>query len=102
MVSSVIQKRDDHAAVLVELGLRMRAEVSKFSGIHVRIGIHSGEVVAGIIGRKRFTYDVCGDAVNIASRMESYGAINEIQINESTYAEFKNLYDSESRGDIEL
>ena len=96
------EPRDDHAAAIVELALRMRAEVSKFSGVHVRIGINSGEVVAGIIGKKRFIYDLWGDTVNIASRMESHGVVDEIQISETTYAVVKDSFDCESRGSVEL
>ncbi len=74
----------------------------RFFKVHVRIGINSGEVVAGIIGRKRFIYDLWGDTVNIASRMESHGIVDEIQISASTYEEVKDLYDCEPRGEIEL
>ena len=50
-----------------------------------RIGINSGPVIAGVIGHKKFQYDVWGDAVNVASRMESHGLPGEIQITQSTY-----------------
>lgn len=67
----------------------------------LRIGIHTGSVVAGVIGKTKFAYDIWGDSVNIASRMESSGVPGRINISETTYEEVKNLFDCEYRGLIE-
>jgi adenylate cyclase len=67
----------------------------------LRIGIHSGNVVAGIVGIKKFAYDVWGDTVNTASRMESSGVVGKINISQTTYELVKNNFDCEPRGFIE-
>lgn len=67
----------------------------------LRIGIHTGPVMAGVVGKKKFTYDIWGDAVNIASRMESNGKAGRIVLSESTYHRVKDKFDCEFRGVIE-
>jgi class 3 adenylate cyclase/tetratricopeptide (TPR) repeat protein len=67
----------------------------------VRIGIHSGEVIAGVIGKNKFAYDVWGDTVNLASRMESAGEVGKINISESTYELVKDRFECEYRGKIQ-
>jgi class 3 adenylate cyclase/HAMP domain-containing protein len=67
----------------------------------MRLGIHTGTVVAGVIGKTKFAYDVWGDAVNTASRMESNGSIGKINISDSTYSRVKDFFDCEYRGKIE-
>jgi adenylate cyclase len=64
----------------------------------MRLGIHTGTVVAGVIGKTKFAYDVWGDAVNTASRMESNGSIGKINISDSTYSRVKDFFDCEYRG----
>lgn len=68
----------------------------------IRIGIHTGELVAGVIGSKKFVYDVWGDAVNVASRMESYGEPGKINISAATNSFIKADFDTEFRGEIEI
>lgn len=67
----------------------------------MRLGIHTGTVVAGVIGKTKFAYDVWGDAVNTASRMESNGSIGKINISHATYNQVKDFFDCEYRGKIE-
>lgn len=89
VAAGVPRPRADHAHVLTALALEMQQFVASrtFQGkqLQFRIGINSGNVVAGVIGRKKFIYDLWGDAVNTASRMESHGAAGAIQITRSTY-----------------
>lgn len=66
----------------------------------IRIGIHTGEVIAGVIGTKKFTYDIWGDAVNIASRMESTSEANEINISQATYEKVSEFFICEHRGKL--
>ncbi len=106
VAAGVPRARVDHAAALVDLALDMRAAVTerKFGGhqLSFRIGINSGPVVAGVIGRKKFIYDLWGEAVNLASRMESHGHTRSIQITRNTYELIKDAFDCESLGLIEV
>jgi adenylate cyclase len=97
----------DHAVASVRLGIRMLRCVERFSREHgyelqLRIGIHSGDVVAGVIGRKRYSYDLWGDTVNTASRMESHGTPGRIQVTRETYALIKSDYVCDCMGEIEV
>ena len=99
--------RTDHATVLATLALemcRLAANQARPDGtaIRLRIGISSGPVVAGVIGRRKFIYDLWGDTVNVASRMESHGTPGRIQVAEPTYELIKHEFDLEPRGLIEI
>jgi guanylate cyclase len=94
VASGVPCPRTDHALVLTRMAIEMRDYVRshEFSGtrLQFRFGINSGPVTAGVIGKKKFSYDLWGEAVNIASRMESHGQANTIQITQATYDLIKN------------
>jgi guanylate cyclase len=105
VASGVPDPRPDHARVLALLALDM-VEATKADGavgdldLTLRIGINSGPVVAGVIGRKRFLYDLWGDAVNTASRMESAGTPDRIQITRATYELMGDEFVCEPRGTV--
>ena len=70
--------------------------------VNFRIGVNSGSVIAGVIGRRKFVYDVWGDAVNVASRMESHGLGGAIQVTEATYMLIKDDFVCEPRGAVNV
>jgi len=97
----------DHARRAALLALDMREAIATSavgggSGLELRIGINSGPLIAGVIGSKRFLYDLWGDAVNTASRMESHSTPGEIQITRATYELLKDEFDCRRRGTIEV
>ncbi len=97
----------DHAEAIAKMALDMRAEVKRLGAelgepLSLRIGINSGPVVAGVIGEQKFAYDLWGDSVNTASRMESHGVENCIQLTESAYERLKDKYVCEERGTIDI
>jgi guanylate cyclase len=106
VAAGIPRPRNDHAEVLTSLALEMRnyAEKHTFRGrtIAFRMGINSGCVVAGVIGQKKFVYDLWGDAVNTASRMESHGTGGCIQITEATYELIKDKFFCEPKGNIQI
>ena len=104
-VAGVPDPRPDHARKAALLALDMRdvvatSVVAGRPGFELRIGINSGPVVGGVIGAKRFLYDLWGDAVNTASRMESHGTPGEIQITRATYELLKDEFVCKRRGTI--
>ncbi len=97
----------NHVQAIADMSLDMQAAIGKSKAadgnrLSMRIGINTGSVVAGIIGIKKFIYDLWGDTVNIASRMESQGVPGKIQVTEVTYQLLKHLYRFEKRGTIEV
>lgn len=106
VAAGVPRRRPDHALVLTRLAIDIRDYVSQheFRGhtLSFRIGLNSGSVVAGVIGQKKFAYDLWGDAVNTASRMESHSAGGSIQVTETTYALIKEEFVCEPRGTIQV
>jgi len=103
VVGGLPTNRPDHAEAIAEMALDMQKEIVRFKGgdgkpFRLRIGINTGPVVAGVIGTKKFTYDLWGDTVNVASRMESHGLEGRIQVTEATYERLKDKYLFEPRG----
>ncbi|MGB5321127.1 adenylate/guanylate cyclase domain-containing protein, partial [Lutimonas sp.] len=99
----------DHAQKMLHAALEIRdfienikrSEVREITHFNIRIGIHTGPVVAGVVGIKKFAYDIWGDTVNIASRLESNSEPGKINISENTYHLIKDSFDCEYRGEIQ-
>ena len=107
VVAGLPTPRSDHAEAIANLALDMQQAVARFNieqnqSFSIRIGINTGPVVAGVIGLKRFIYDLWGDTVNVASRMESHGLAGCIQVSEATYQCLKEQYLFEKRGVIQV
>ena len=97
----------NHAEAIADMALGIQKAIVQFNQEHdkalsIRIGIHTGPVVAGIIGTTRFSYDLWGDTVNIASRMESHGVEGGIQVTTAAYERLKDTYLFEKRGEIQV
>ena len=97
--------KQDHVEAIAEMALEMQSAIAKFQRhdrerFRLRIGINTGPVVAGVIGMKKFIYDLWGDAVNIASRMETQGEPDGIQVTETTYERLRHKYTFKERGII--
>jgi class 3 adenylate cyclase/HAMP domain-containing protein len=106
-VAGLPEVRPDHAEAVIAFALDMlkvaaEAKTRDGTGLQLRIGVNSGPVVAGIIGTHKFAYDLWGDAVNTAARMEHYGQPGRIQLTESTYSRVRHRYHFESRGYLDI
>jgi guanylate cyclase len=107
VAAGVPRGRSDHAQALTYMALDMRDYISSHTfrngqRVSFRIGINSGAMIAGVIGRRKFVYDVWGDAVNIASRMESHGLGGAVQITQATYELIKDVFVCEPRGTMNV
>jgi urea transport system substrate-binding protein len=103
VVGGLPTPKPDHPEAIAEMALDMQQEITRFKRdngepMNLRIGINTGPVVAGVIGMKKFTYDLWGDTVNVASRMESQGVAGGIQVTAATYERLKDKYLFEERG----
>lgn len=107
VVAGLPRRRRDHAAAAARLALDMIAAVERQAAetgfpLKIRIGLNSGSVVAGIIGRRKFAYDLWGDAVNLAARMEANGLPGRIQMTAATGALLRGEFEIEARGTIRV
>lgn len=107
VVGGLPMPRPDHAEAIAEFALDILIEIDRFNrennqSFNIRVGIHTGSVVAGVIGLKKFIYDLWGDAVNTASRMESHSVTGRIQVSDATYQILRDKYLLEPRGTISI
>ncbi|HEV3397760.1 MAG TPA: adenylate/guanylate cyclase domain-containing protein [Actinomycetes bacterium] len=106
-VGGLPQPRPDHAEAVADMALAVREEVPRHLDpggrpLQVRIGIDTGPVVAGVIGRRKFSYDLWGDTVNTASRMETNGVPGCIQVTDRAYRRLRDRHRFERRGPVEI
>ncbi len=107
VVGGIPMPREDHAIAVASMAIEMRDAIDRFgsimgTNIRVRIGLHTGAVVAGVIGKKKFSYDLWGDTVNTASRMESHGEAGKIHVSEEVFDALKEKFVFEERGELEI
>jgi len=105
LVAGLPTPRPDHVEAVADIALDMQDAITRLNSLNgtnmnIRMGIHTGSVVAGVIGKQKFIYDLWGDAVNVASRMESQGVPGHIQISEAVYRRIQDKFITEKRGPI--
>ncbi len=102
-MGGVPSPRPDHAEAIANIAIEMQQVIKQFhtpqgEPLRLCIGINTGAVVAGVIGTKKFSYDLWGDTVNVASRMQSLTPADSIQVTEATYQQLQGQYHFEERG----
>jgi class 3 adenylate cyclase len=107
VVGGVPQVSTDHPERVVAMGLDMLDAVDRVAAevgrpLDLRIGVHTGPLVAGVIGRRKFVYDLWGDTVNVASRLESHGIAGSVQMSEATWSRVRDTVEARPLGPIEL
>ncbi|MGL1885536.1 MAG: hypothetical protein OCD76_03385 [Reichenbachiella sp.] len=107
VAAGVPEQKQDDAIRLALFSLELLEQIDRFNtetnnNVTVRVGMNSGPVIAGVIGKRKFIYDLWGDAVNVASRMESHGTNGEIHVSETTYNELKDTFDFEKCSPIDI
>ena len=107
LAAGVPEEDRKHAENIANMALDMikiMPKINRKTGykLNIKIGINSGPVSAGVIGKKKFTYDIWGDTVNVASRMESFGSDNKIHVSEYTYSLLKNKYNFRKLDEIDI
>ena len=107
VVAGIPQPMAAHAAAMATMGLDMLAALAEYvartgTDLSIRIGVHTGPVVAGVIGKKKFIYDLWGDTVNTASRMESHGVPGRVHVTEATRAAVGDAFAFDDRGEIDV
>jgi class 3 adenylate cyclase len=107
VVGGIPNARPDHAKATIMMAIGMQKIIQKHREIHqdnldIRIGVHTGPLVAGVIGKNKFAYDTWGDTVNTASSMESHAIAGRIQVSESTAELIKQDFELEDRGIIDI
>ena len=89
---------EDHAARVVDLGLAMidvaAQETGRIAGLQLRVGVHSGPVIGGVIGHRKFAFDIWGETVNVASRLESQGVAGRVHISAATWRNVRDAFDA--------
>ncbi len=106
-VSGLPKACPDHAKRMARMALRMLEQANRYNqekgtSLQLRLGLNSGPIVAGVIGATKFIYDLWGDTVNLASRMESTGMPGQIQVTRNVYDRLKDSYKLESRGVVQV
>ncbi len=107
LVGGLPTPRPDHAEAVADMAIDMFDAIDRLNRQHgenfeIRVGIHTGPVVAGVIGKNKFNYDLWGETVNIASRMESHGVPGKIQVSDVTYKKIKDRFNLDYRGPIDV